>query len=351
MNPLGRQHPDKPHLFHPDLDKDQRLFPLDVVTLATQFNNSLSIINNLQVQESIQDAGKAIKLIDEIQQDVRIQYQEKFGTAFDRFKLGDNFETAREMFLQHKKFDAILDLLKIDKELKDNIRLPWWSETSLVELGYRIHGSVIGAYLRPAHSYHVQLLRAGINPHNISPVSVSGLLVTPGTKKEPNGHLVLGLRGGSSFPNTYHLIAGAAKFEPNLTSLQEIFEQTELYEEVGLHEGTYAITPVARFVDSGLAKPPGDIHYFFEVKTSLLPHELEKTWNANNHPDKTEHNGLVFIPHTTEAIENFIRKNYKGISVNDRKRTPENAELLHPAALALIAYAGLDLKILKEKIS
>ena len=203
------------------------------------------------------------------------------------------------------------------------------------------------------HSYHIQLIRNGVGDLHVCSTTVAGILITTPTEDSPNGHIALGLRGGANYPNTWHMIAGAAKysaklFEDNYYSIIDIFRSTELIEEIGIDPSLAIIKPCARLHDLGLAKPPGDINYFFTVETGVSKEELVSLWTKNSHEDKGEHQRIIFIPNDTESIVSFLKANYYGITENKRNRPDNERELLHPAALGLIAYTGISIELLEE---
>lgn len=310
---------------------------------------------------SLENLNKAHELISEIQSDVSAWYEGKFGVQFNRFQLGNERQEVRLEFLNHKKFDEVLDLLGIDVAIKDKIRLPWWSEVAMLEVNTSSYENEVKVLFTPVHSFHIQLLRSkdltedekGKLPVSGHTVTVSGLLTTTPSSDAPNGKIAIGIRGGATLPNTIHMVAGAAKYSEemignNPPTLKDIFTKTELKEETGYQADRSSVTPLARFVDAGLAPPPGDANYCFLVKTGLSEAALRETWGGNKDTDKDEHQNLLFINNDPASIRNFLESMYFGISENRNERTRDQMELLYPAAVALCAHAGIPLRELER---
>jgi len=328
-----------------------------LIQRASRFTYDTILHHDLAVKTLEYAHGKIL----EIQADVEKWYQDEFGYPFNRFKLGETFEETRRKFLDHKEFDSVLKLLGIDQSLKEKIRLPWWSEVSLVETNAVENNTEVNATFSPAHSFHIQLLRsknlsqdeASSLPIFGHSVTVSGLLITTPSDDALQGKIALGVRGGSSFSNTIHMVAGAAKYSDSMLrenppSLTDIFITTELKEESGFNAERSSVKTLARFVDAGLAPYPGDVNYCFLVETGLSKDELVRVWGENADADRDEHEKIVFINNDPESVREFLKSMFFGISENKMDRTRGQMELLYPASLALCAQVGISLHELGE---
>lgn len=335
-------------------DRVDEILGESVLRTTNEFEHTLTSLPN---GPSLDHLKSAEKLIKQAQGAMEAWYQAEYGKNFDRYNLVDEEKQAvLGFFRTHSSFKEALAQLGITDQQANDISLPWWNEISLLEQSYKIDaGGKISSIMQPSHSYITQLKRKGLIESTMSTMSVSGLLQT---KVDDSGKsfIVLGVRAGLTLPNTFHLMPiGGAKFDERFESggfsFKDLLTETELLEEYGKINKETKITPLCRALDVALVKPPGDVNYCFSVKLDLTKEQVEKHWAKNTHEDAKEHSELVFIEDSRDSILGFIRDNYRGITKNDPNRSLENAELLHPAALALAAHAGISLEELKGVIS
>ncbi len=100
----------------------------------------------------------------------------------------------------------------------------------------------------------------------------------------------------------------------------------------------------ARLIDRGLT--PGDILYAFRVTLNLTKEQLESKMGSER--EKRQHTRFRFIKNDPASILDALRKLYKGKTTNDRNRTIEQIEILHPAALALAAHCKIPVVELQK---
>ena len=341
------------------LSTEQRLFPDNAIRMLSAgqgFSYSMMSTPEDLPLHSLTNIRNAEELIKAIQQDVAQRYCSHFNAHhFDRFSFGDaEKKFVKEAFFNHERFPEVLTYLDIDPKDASHLPAPGWNEVCLVKVGQsHEENGLFAAHLAPTHSYHVQLRRKGIGTTDFSTISVSGLLMTEPTEEDPNGCVALGIRSGGRFPNTFNCIAGVAQFTDtlyeNAYSIGDVFRETELFQETGLFFRPDQIHPCAYLSDMALMAPSTeDMYYFFTVITNLTKRQLDAAWMGNPHEDKNEHQGLIYIPNTPEDIRNFLRNAYFGITEHRNDRRDEERELLHPAALALAAYANVSIEELRE---
>ncbi len=184
-------------------------------------------------------------------------------------------------------------------------------------------------------------------PRPIYPVHGAGLIITAPTSEAPNGYIALGLRAGNVYPNTLHLIAGSLIFDPtdSSESLQSLFYKSVLKRETQVNLNDIRETSLfARLIDRGLT--PGDILYAFRVILKLSKEDLQNTMGDNG--SSNQHTSFTFIRNDRDGILDALRKLYKGKTTNDRNRTIEQIEILHPAALALAAHCEIPVVELQK---
>ena len=155
---------------------------------------------------------------------------------------------------------------------------------------------------------------------------------------------MIGLRGGASYQNTYHINAGALKatepFKKGLVTAYDIFRQEELIKEFGIRDEDIASAVLhSRIYDYVIDKGPT---YVFKVNVKVNREQLLNRWRSNLDPDKQEHDSPVFIPNAAADIRLFIKQNYRGVVVS-RPRKDEDRYLLHPGALSLASLCGFGI--------
>jgi len=287
---------------------------------------------------------EVVSFINESHTDVKAWYESTKGRPFDRFNLGADLAEVREKSWAHPAFKEAFRLLGLNHETNHRqINLPWYNELSMGELSHQVLGLESIVTFAPMHSFEIQLQRNGIKVP-VNGCSVDGIIITAPDSNSSNGYVAVGIRGGSSFPNTYHVVAaGGLKGTPELKrgeeSIYDVFRRTELAAELGdfTDERIVQARPLARNVEHIINK--GGVTYLFKVRTNLSKEEIENFWVTAK--DKKEHTGIVFVPAHSDAVNDFIAQNYRGIVANKQDRPDSERYLLSPGALDLAAYAGM----------
>ena len=261
---------------------------------------------------------------------------------FDRFNLGTRKEKVLDLFHSHPSYLAGLEMLGVKAENLDRAFRPWWNVVTALEVDCEKSDDRCHISLTSSHSQEVDL--SGEAPgYN---TSVVGLVITKPEESYPNGKIVLGIRGGYNYRNTFMLVAGSLQATPELLSgkqsIYRFFESTELKNELGIEHSQIAKAEcLASFVDCSTKPWP---HYTFQVQTNLYENDIKALWkNARDHG---EHRSLIFLPNDPESIRKFIRKYYKGYCSNRSDRADNEKQLLHIPALALAHHAEISLDFL-----
>ena len=333
-----------------DLDK---VYGDDVITRYTSgitpacFTHSYDPNARLNAKGDPLPFGQAVALLRNLRTSVEDWYKKETGEEkMDTLKLsGDRLAMVREKFWGDERFSQAYALLELDPTHQRKISLPWWNDVVAGELEHKLLDErVAHSTFAPAHSFETQLLRAGI-PAKTKPVSTDGIIVTAPEDHAPKGYVIVGLRGGASFRNTYHLVAAGAldapdRFKNGLVSVYDMFKEKEITPELGIGapEITSAIVH-ARLTEHVISK--GGITYLFVVQTNLRKDELVDRWRNNRSPDKAEHLQLVPIHNGELGVQEFVHQHYRGVVENRQARTDDEQFLLHPGALGLAAYTGM----------
>lgn len=275
--------------------------------------------------------------------DVECWYQEKTGQSMDTYNLGNMLDSVQNRFWLDERFKTAFDILGVPYSEREGVKIPWWNEVAGGELEHRVDGDSIQVKLGPRHSYETQLIRSGYQIP-IKSVSVGGIILSN------DGHLVIGLRGGKTLPNTYHINAGALRVTDGLKSGEEsiydIFKRVELEPEFGIGDGDIGkVTVHSRIMDYSIERGP---MYNFLVLTNLSREELRERWEANQDEDKKEHKEILFVSASPDAVNRFIRDNYKGVCKNKIDRADNERYLLHQGALSLASFSGISISELRE---
>jgi len=278
-------------------------------------------------------------------------YINKVGKEMDTYNLGDGVEEVRENFRGSVLFKKACFELGLKKEHFDKISLPWWIEINAGEFKYELTDNIAKVSLRPMHSFQTQLSRQGIgNP--IKSIGIDGLVFAAPDSESENGYITLGVRGGASYPNTYHVVAAGTlsitdKIKTGEQSIQNLWEESELRPELGnlLEKRILSVRPSARIIDHLLNN--GNSTYVFSAQTDLTRDEITQLWVENKSPDQKEHNSLFFIPATPEDVNKFILANYYGKVENRNWRKDADRVLLPNAALDLASFSGMNPKELE----
>ena len=280
------------------------------------------------------DFERVVSLVDGMTSDISAEYMRKTGKGFDSYKLGSALGEWRERYHNDPRLTGALWLLGQENDVIGKINLPWWNKVAASEIGHTLgdNGAIVA--IAPRHSYETQLMRKGMKI-DVKNVSVGSIVISN------DGWIAIGLRGGVSYSNTYHINAGALGLSQGIMSGQETiydyFLRNELGREFGIGKGDIALAEVgSRVVDSVTDK---GTMYVFHVRTNLSFEEICARHENNKDPDKEEHTRLVRIEDNPEAVWDFVKENYRGsVGSRDGRRDSERF-LLHPGALALAAYA------------
>jgi len=291
--------------------------------------------------------------ISEAREKVSNWYREKTGQEFNNYNLGDLTQETREQFWQNPSFNKAIKILGYEpSEIREGINLPWWDELLAGEGHCEvIQDKYVHSDFAPMHSFELQLRRAGIETP-LSAVGIDGVVLTTPDAESQTGYIPIGIRGGSSYPNTYHLLAtGSLKategFKQGTQSITQVFKEEELLPEVGdLQDSAIkSIKPIARVEDYLLNNSPT---YVFQVNTNLSQEGIKDLWLKNEGEDKGEFRDIFFIPADRASVKDFLNENYIGAVENKQDRTDEKRILLPPGALDLAAFAGITPQELRK---
>jgi hypothetical protein len=285
-------------------------------------------------------------ILGELGVDVEEWYASEFGELIDTYNLGKRRQQVLDKFHKDPRFKQAFELLELDFQYHPLASIPWWNEVAAGELDYSASQRGVHLVLGPRHSLETQLMRGGIE-RPVKNVSVGSMILT--TEDNGNDFLVLGLRGGASYPNTFHINAGALRvddeFKQGFTSVYEVFKEHELKKEFGLTEDDLiSATLHSRTFDRVIDQGP---MYNFLLQTNLDREELFSRWTENLDSDKDEHNSLRFVQASPWAVNQFIQNTYKGVVENKQDRAYIEKQLLHPGALALASFSGMSIDELK----
>ena len=298
------------------------------------------------------DFDRIVSLLSSLRADVETWYKQETGKEkMDTYSLEEMAAAVREKFWHDARFKEAFTLLELDWE-KDHQKatIPWWNEVAAGELDHRLYPDMhgVGIVFGPRHSLETQLMRSGIE-RPIKNVSVGGIIVTAPEEGTSTHEIVLGLRGGAAYSNTYHINAGAlmatAEFRTGLQTVYDLFRQKELLPEFGIADTDVVAARLhSRIYDPVIDRGP---MYVFVVETKLRKNEIHARWEKNLNPDKKEHDAPLYLPNTADAINEFIRANYRGVVAN-RIRADHERYLLHPGALALASYSRMPIAELRS---
>ena len=275
--------------------------------------------------------------------DVDALHIEQIGQPMDTYNLRELLVPVQNKFWTDSRFESAFKLLGLPYEKRECVRIPWWNVIAGGELEHMVNSGGIQVKLGPRHSYETQLIRSGYQLP-IKSVSVGGLILSD------EGHLVVGLRGGKTLPNTYHINAGALRVTDGLKtgkqSIYDIFRLAELEPEFGIQDNDVKEATIhSRIMDYSIERGP---MYNFLVRTNLSRAELKQRWERNPDEDKDEHQEIVFVPANPKDVNRFIREHYVGICENTLDRRENERHLLHPGALSLAAFSGMPISELRQ---
>ena len=300
-------------------------------------------IANAEMGPAIETAHSRLAELREI---VAREYEARFKVPFDQFKLGENFDWTVQRFKDNPIFREATSALKITQAEAEKVYLPWWNEITLAEADF--DPATISTTTLLHHSYETQIVRRGAIRPGLN-LQVCGVVCTAPDEQFETGALIVGLRGGNNYPNTYHLPAGSLGYSDELKRGESIYQaylKTELLPELGLTEQDVTSNRLlCRFLDQLVDKGVG---YTFAVTSNRTAAQVLERWSANPHEDKKEHTDLHFIPATRKGIMDFFSTFYSGAVQNDRGRPYEQRRLLHCGALPLAAWGGISTGELAE---
>ena len=282
---------------------------------------------------------KAMPILRSMFEDNRSLFRNKYGADFDRYNL-EHGKNMKPLMWADERMKEALTILNLPYSEVRKIYLPWWIESAGNDFGFEQNGERARLILGPRHSYETQMARQGLSLPHIQAVSVAGFPVTS------DGQVVLALRGGANFPNTYYFVAGALGILPEVQSGQmsvfDFFVQEELNKEYGLlSTDVQEATLLCRTVCSGGDR---DTSYVFVVKTGLSLSNVMERYSANKDEDQKEHSGLVGVPY--DEIGPFVRRFFRGAAKNDPARADANRVLLPQGAAPLVSYILEDVGLL-----
>ena len=327
--------------------RGQRLFSSDVLTRYSSGLDASRISYRYTSTRRDSKGGQIdfsrIKgMLDTLKADVAQWYGAETGREFNGYTLGNMIGAVRQRFWEDPRFEEVFRTLELDLSHIPKVQIPWWNEIGAAELEHK-HDKGVQVLFGPRHCIEApQLTRAGVDS-KILPVAVAGL------PKTSDGYLMIGLRGGVSYSNTYQTSAGALGFDEikaGKISIYEFFKTRELVPETGIRDADIEKAEVyARIMDRSIDNGP---QYFFLVHLNIDSNEALERFEKNPHPSKAEHQCFVAVPATEGGVLNFLQENYKGIVANREDRGDDERRVLHSGAVALLASVGLPLSWLKR---
>lgn len=248
------------------------------------------------------------------------------------------------LMLNDKRMDGALEILEIPRARKEVLNLPWWIEETASERSFSTHGAVVDLELASSSSYQLQALGIGGILPTINSVTVAGMLLTA------DGKLMVGLRGGLNFPNTYYFSAGSLGLTPEVKSGEDSAYRFYLKKELVEYPIDASYVKSANLFCRCQIVASRNISYVFVVKTGLSSndimgmHNRQLALNAAGimpFPHSGEHARFEGIDFNPGAIAAFAKSFYHGVVANDINRTEENRKALPQAIAPLLALANL----------
>jgi len=289
------------------------------------------------------DFDRVQKILASLGSDVDAWHIEQTGQPMDTYNLGEMLVPVQKKFWEDPRFETAFELLGLPYNKKENIQIPWWNEIAGGELEHKVNSEGIEVKLGPRHSYETQLIRSG-HQMPIKSVSVGSLIMSS------DDYLMLGLRGGNTLPNTYHINAGSLQVTDGLKtgkqSIYDILKCAEVEPEFGIQNGDIKEATIhSRIMDYSIERGP---LYNFLVKTNISSDKLKQRWERNPNEDKKEHQAIIFIPANPQDVNKFIRDKYTGICENRSDRGVNERYLVHPGALSLASFSGMPISELRK---
>lgn len=288
------------------------------------------------------DFRRAEELLTEVDSEVRARYFARTAVTMNMYDPAVA-AAVRPRYWEHPSTATAFRALGLPTEFISRAYIPWWNERAAHESGVIISPDRIIVEIAPRHSIETQLRRSGCDIP-VRNISVGGLVITAPSEEHPCGEIILGLRGGLTARNTFHIPAGALKLTDELMrgtkSMADYLIDAELYEEFGIRPlHISSLRPLARYTDAsgGL-----EVYYTFTARLNLSFDELCAAWSANHHEDRQEHQALIAVDARPAQVVSFITKWYRGKARDTNDRPDSERCLLHAAAVAMAVYAGVD---------
>jgi hypothetical protein len=286
--------------------------------------------------------SSAIPIADGIFQSSLEDFEGKMGMKFDRYN-ARHAEIMKPIMWKNKRMPEVFDLLGLDYGNVEKLYLPWWNVEGGMEISCKETPGGVMVGLGSRHTYQTQLMRQGVDIPGMNAVSVAGIVHTSDNK------LVVGLRGGLNFPNTYYFNAGALGMTDALKSgsdtIFSTYLRTELKEEYGMSDGGKGAILLSRVQIHGTDR---DISYVFVIKTPAKFREIMMIHQSNPSLDRHEHRLLTGIGDTEKAVLEFVNEFYSGVVDNDLNRKYRDRKLLPQGAAPLIDCVGGDISVLER---
>lgn len=276
-----------------------------------------------------------------------------YGAEFDPFAKGPEQEKKKEVYRQNPRFKKAFEFIGVDwNEHKTKTYLPWWREVLASQVSHlQLPDGSYQATFAPMSPLELQIVKRGL-ALPVQATSTLGILITQPDAASKDGYVTLGVRTGSGHPNTYHVVpAGylqaSHEFMKGEETIYDGFVKDELTPESGLTKNDIEETQPLAIVHDHLISNGGP-EYTFYLRSKLTKEQVRERWFASKREDRSEHADFVFVPATPEAVQEFLSRAYVGAVENRANRTENERYILHPAALALAAYAGMSLSELKS---
>lgn len=278
----------------------------------------------------------------EVDTQVRMEYQREYAAPMNTYDPAVA-AAVRHRYWENPSTAAAFEALGLPTELIRAAYIPWWNERAAHESKVSVTSDAFIVEIAPRHSIETQLRRSGYDIP-VRNISVGGVVVTPPSEPHPCGEIVLGLRGGLTARNTFHIPAGALRLTDELIcgrhSIADVLRGTELHEEFGIKPSHItSLRPLARYSDASIGL---EVYYTFAATLNLSFNDLLSVWRANKNADKQEHQFLIAVDARAEHVVSFITQWYRGKARNTADRPDSERCLLHAAAVAMAVYAGVD---------
>jgi len=330
------------------MNRGQRLFAPDALTRYPPGLDASKLAHRY-TDTRLDSKGRQIDfagikvMLDSLKTDVARWYTEETGEKFNGYTLGSMIHAVRRKFWEDPRFEQVFTALELDQGHIPKVQIPWWNEVGAAELGHEYDATGVRVLLGPRHCIEApQLTRAGVDS-DVLAVAVTGM------PKTSDGYLMVGLRGGVSYRNTYQVNGGALgltdEIKAGKISIYDFFKAKELIPETGIRDADIEKAEIcARIMDESIDNGP---QYLFLVHLRIdLQHMMER-FEQNPHSSKAEHQCFVPVPATVPGVLEFLKENYRGLVANNEERGNHERRLLHSGAVALLTSVGLPLSELK----